>query len=383
MNEGKKYRLLVFHQALAPYRMDFWNHLSRDFDADIYFIYENLIEQKFNQDKLREHLGFEPRYLKHGFRIGDRAFKWGFLPIIRKTNPEVVFTYEYSQTTLFLYLIRKFFSFNYRIYSVCDDSMHLAKSRKGLRESVRKFLITRIDGLIVLNQEVANWYKASYKLKNDPVFFPIVAEDHRFRAALTESVPVSQAYIEQHQLQNRKVLLFVGRLVGIKGLDRVIQAFALIAQKHPDASLIIIGDGPESSRLQELTASISLQDQVLFPGRFEGIPLLAWYNVGQIFVLGSHSEAFGAVINESMLAGEYVLCSRYAGATELVRENLNGNIFDPFDIQQLSEQMHQRLAKVSPIASIGHIRPSGMPVTFLEYYGNFRDHLISQIRMTT
>jgi glycosyltransferase involved in cell wall biosynthesis len=105
--------------------------------------------------------------------------------------------------------------------------------------------------------------------------------------------------------------------------------------------------------------------------------------VGQIFVLGSHSEAFGAVINESMLAGEYVLCSRYAGATELVRENLNGNIFDPFDIQQLSEQMHQRLAKVSPIASIGHIRPSGMPVTFLEYYGNFRDHLISQIRMTT
>jgi hypothetical protein len=71
------------------------------------------------------------------------------------------------------------------------------------------------------------------------------------------------------------------------------------------------------------------------------------------------------------------------GATELVRENLNGNVFDPFDVQQLSEQMHQRLAKVSPIASIGQIRPSGMPISFREYYENFRDHLISQIRLTT
>ena len=136
----KRKKLLVFHQALAPYRIDLWNGLNQYFQADIYFIYGNLLEQKFNQDKLKEKLHFTPQYLNTGFRIGDRAFKWGFLSIIRKKNPDIVITYEYSQTTLFIYWIKILFGFDYQIYSMCDDSMHLANSRKGFRETIRKYL---------------------------------------------------------------------------------------------------------------------------------------------------------------------------------------------------------------------------------------------------
>lgn len=57
-----KKKLVVFHPAIAPYRVDFFNSLNKEFDAIFYFEFGDVLEQSFAQDKLRGRLKFVPHF---------------------------------------------------------------------------------------------------------------------------------------------------------------------------------------------------------------------------------------------------------------------------------------------------------------------------------
>lgn len=63
----KKKKLVVFHPAIAPYRVDFFNSLNKEFDAIFYFEFGDVLEQSFAQDELRGRLEFVPRFLASGY----------------------------------------------------------------------------------------------------------------------------------------------------------------------------------------------------------------------------------------------------------------------------------------------------------------------------
>ena len=59
-------RAIIFHPAIAPYRVDFFNSLNREFEALFYFEFKDALEQSFMQDKLKARLSFVPRFLDLG-----------------------------------------------------------------------------------------------------------------------------------------------------------------------------------------------------------------------------------------------------------------------------------------------------------------------------
>ena len=61
------HRTIIFHPALAPYRVDFFNSLSEAFDAEVYFEFSNPLEQSFDQQALQDRLRFKPHFLRPGF----------------------------------------------------------------------------------------------------------------------------------------------------------------------------------------------------------------------------------------------------------------------------------------------------------------------------
>ena len=93
-------------------------------------------------------------------------------------------------------------------------------------------------------------------------------------------------------------------------------------------------------------------ERVLCVGKKEGRDLYACYNVGQMFVLPSYYERFGAVVNEALLAGCYTLCSSVAGAACLIEPGKNGDIFDPHRLDELVEKLDSALAKCVPLEEI-------------------------------
>lgn len=100
------------------------------------------------------------------------------------------------------------------------------------------------------------------------------------------------------------------------------------------ARFIIAGEGEELDHLKELSAA--LHCNTLFVGRKDGDELCAYYDIADVLVLPSVTEAFGAVVNEALVAGCRVVVSERCGSASIVFED-NGKVINPNDEQSVSK----------------------------------------------
>ena len=123
-----KKKLLIFHPALAPYRIDLFNGLNDEFDTNIYFFRKNPISQKFNIKTLNDQLNFIPKYLTSGFDLfyKERMIRFGYLRKIFLHKPDIILCTEYNLGTFLTTLTAKIFYPNSEVYSLCDDSVDVA-----------------------------------------------------------------------------------------------------------------------------------------------------------------------------------------------------------------------------------------------------------------
>lgn len=118
-----------------------------------------------------------------------------------------------------------------------------------------------------------------------------------------------------------KVILFLGRLHAIKGLDFLIRAFAALHPDLPDARLILAGpDEGDRSRLELLAASLGVAAAVHFPGPQYGVDKLAAYVDADLLCYPSAYEIFGLVPFEALLCGAPVVVSKESGMGQLIAE---------------------------------------------------------------
>jgi len=331
-------KAIIFHPALAPYRVDFFNSLNDSFDARFYFSYDNLIDQKFDQQQLRSQCRFEFRLLDKGLEIGGRSVRAGIFKALRAFKPDIVICSEYSQVTLFVLVLKRMFGFKFKLYTISDDSVDLSAKRSGIRKWLRDTVSQYIDGIIFPSEVVCKWYHQQVN-KNTRLFpLPIVHENSAFRSKLQATLPAAAKTQLKFGLKDSKVFLFVGRLVKIKNVGFLINAFANHLSDKSDAVLVIIGEGEERDSLVILAKERGVESKCLFLGRLEGEALYTWFLIAHCLVLPSYQEPYGAVVNEALLSGCYVLCSRLAGASELIT-TANGAVFDPFNLDELSQQI--------------------------------------------
>jgi hypothetical protein len=208
-----KKKLLIFHPALAPYRIDFFNELADNFDASFYFNLTNVADQKFDQVALKAKCNFQCNYLLNGFDFFGRSFRLGIIRIIKMKNPDIVICSEYGFVTWIVFLYKKLFFKRFKIYTISDDSINNSILRKGIRSFVRNMISKNIDGVIFASDEVCEWYKSNITIKTKTFVLPIIHSDVVFRESLKASLPMANENIQKHKLTGKKILLFVGRLV--------------------------------------------------------------------------------------------------------------------------------------------------------------------------
>lgn len=361
----KQTKILIFHSALAPYRIDYFNVLAKHFDTRVIILYNNNYNQNFNQQKLLAECFFKTEYLNSKILIRNRAC-FGFLKNILKYKPDIVIGGEYSPSAFIPLFWKYILPKKYKMFTICDDSVSIANECKGIRKVLRDFLIKRFDGIFVLSNEVKLWYSNHYDLKYTPIVFPIIREEKNYRTKLLNHISISNKYISDYNLEGYKILLYIGRLAPEKNINAIIQA--LSESENKKVKLVIVGDGEEKKNLIQLCKSLDIQDRVVFPGRFEGAELIAWYNISEIFILASLYEPYGAVVNEALAAGCYVFCSKYAGASTLIKSGVNGEIFDPRIKSELITLINNYIPKVDCLPSeISNIKDNKMETSF-NYY---------------
>lgn len=148
---------------------------------------------------------------------------------------------------------------------------------------------------------------------------------------------------------------FAGRLVGWKGLAVALKALAEPTLRDADLKLLLIGDGPERTRLERLARDLGVCDRVVFHDPVPHGLLPAYYAAADVGVFPSiGDEAFGITIAEAMSCGKPVIASYVGGIPEVVgNEGSCGMLVPPGDPIALSAAMRQLVEDAALRARLG------------------------------
>jgi glycosyltransferase involved in cell wall biosynthesis len=119
-----------------------------------------------------------------------------------------------------------------------------------------------------------------------------------------------------------------------KGQTRIVEAAAVLAETHPGMRFVIVGSGPDASRLAASTrglSAVSLEGQVDNVGDY-----LAAFDV---FVFPSNHEGLGSILLDALYFGLPIVASRVGGIPDIVEEGVNGHLVSPGDVDGLREAL--------------------------------------------
>ena len=325
--KGRKY--VVFHPTIATYRIDFFNSLAKRLNCTIYLLMRKFVNFR-DYDSIEKQFAFVPGYV---FDEGDeriRAFSFRYWKILDKEDPDVVLTFEFGSCPMMIILHKLLKRKKYKIITTCDDSPDIYL-RGRLRHRICRMLCQPfLDDVIYSSDEVCELSRKQY---GKGLYFPIIRRAADARNKYSSLLPLSGRIAADYCLTSKCVIGFVGRLAPEKNIGELIEAFSISAGESD--CLVLIGDGPERQNLESLAKQNNTN--ALFLGRLEGDDLYAWYNLIDILVLPSKSEAFGAVTNEALLAGCVVIVSDRCGSKCLIRNGINGYVYPFGSVSALSD----------------------------------------------
>ena len=156
-------------------------------------------------------------------------------------------------------------------------------------------------------------------------------------------------------VQPKPVLLHVGQMIARKGIAEFLHAAARLQQEGLTFSIVLVGGGRDSAKLQRLAADLRLDNVHFYPAKpAKAMP--AFYRGADALIFPTMTDVWGLVANEAILSGVPVLCSRYAGcAPELFDPEC---IFDPADEKQFVDALRRAVSGELPRADKSRLRSS-------------------------
>jgi len=145
-----------------------------------------------------------------------------------------------------------------------------------------------------------------------------------------------------------RVMLGLGRLVPQKGYDVALHAFAAIRESHPDAVLVIVGEGPERAHLERIRQELGLGESVQLPGRAGDVA--AWLDRAELLLHPARWEGFGLVLLEAMLASLPVVATDVSAIPEIVANDVTGLLVPADDAGALTAAL-DRLVRDPALAT--------------------------------
>ena len=174
---------------------------------------------------------------------------------------------------------------------------------------------------------------------------------------LFQPVPPDEAKLILGLPPDRRIVLFVGRIEPLKGIETLLRAMAQVAPEVPDwredLSVIIIGGavGPglervqaELARLEDLRAELGIEDLVTFQGAKDQDTLVYYYSAAEMVVMPSHYESFGMVALEAMACGTPVVASKVGGLAFSVQDGQTGFLVPERDAEALAAKIRLLLS---------------------------------------
>ena len=226
-------------------------------------------------------------------------------------------------------------------------------AESDIRVEIERRAVRRSDGLVAASEIEASELLRLYDA--DPAKLSIVpcgVDTDVFR-------PIRQVDAREAlgRDQCERLMLFVGRIEQIKGIDVLLDALGLLFKRRPDlrgnVCLVVVGgaldpgdDAPETEKIQELRRLVHehrMEDSVDFIGSIDQPRLALWYSAADLCAVPSLTESFGLVALEAMACGTPVVATRVGGLQTVVEDGESGLLVPPGDHAALAEAIEQLL----------------------------------------
>lgn len=156
--------------------------------------------------------------------------------------------------------------------------------------------------------------------------------------------------IARHRLQDKKLVLSVGRLVSRKGVDMAVKAMTMVLKNRSDVHYLVIGDGEIRAELEQLIEKENLSSNVTLVGKVSDDDLVCYLRTCDLFIMPNRTmpdgdtEGFGLVFREANACGKPVIGGRAGGAVEAVMHGETGLLVDGTKPEEIADAIVKLLA---------------------------------------
>jgi len=292
--------------------------------------------------------------LKHEYDEKERILKVAGIPIgiydyrlssiypvtlinkMKKWNLDVI----HSHTEFGVGILARLFAKQFNIplvhtyHTLYEDYTHyithgyFEKSSKKIVEYLTKFYCDKTaNELIVPTNKIYSLFKEKYNFTKNIHIIPTGIEVDRFFEENVNKKEVEALKKKLGLKKNEFTILFVGRLAEEKNVEFLIEAQKKLVEYDDHIKLLIVGDGPDKQKYEQLAEKLGLKDNIIFNGKaaWEEIPI--YYHASSVFATASTTETQGLTVIEAMAAGVPPLCIDDDSFRGTVTDELNGRVF--------------------------------------------------------
>lgn len=322
-----KEKLLFVTNIPAPYRVDYFNLLSNDFDITVLYEREAAVsrDKHWASEQKRE---FNEFYL-NSFKYGEEySVSFDFIKYFRKYEGKIIVCGYGSWTTrlviIYLWLMK-------RKFCLCVDG-GLSKKEGKLKYLIKKFFINKADLYLTTGNET-NKFLVHYGADPSRCYI------YPFGSLKNSEIQCIDYSIENKIVQKKtyrdrkKIILFVGQFIYRKGIDILLNADRIINNDMVD--IYIIGGVPTREYI-DMVEEYKLKN-VFFINFKTKQQLLEFYKISDVFVLPTREDIWGLSIIEAMSFGLPIITTyNCVAGKELINNGYNGFLVKSDDYEELA-----------------------------------------------
>jgi len=255
---------------------------------------------------------------------------------IAKKYAKVVITFRDAMSFSFGKLQTKRYLESFDAHTTWLDHLKQAKKRwNPFRELIIKYYLGYVDKKFAVSKALKKALEQN-GIKNVEVIHS---------GALVDSWRVDEGEVarlrQQYNLENKKVVLFGGRLSEAKGGFKALEALALIVKELPDTILLVMAKIDKNTEtVKERANELGVGEHLVFTGWIEREKTKLIYCLAEIVLVPSICfDAFPRIVLEASASGKPVVGTCYGGAPEVIVDGVTGYVVNPFDVKIMAEKI--------------------------------------------
>lgn len=348
MNTKNNLKIIFIHNSITWYRTPFFKKLNEI--INVKFLFTKVLQRNEDYKGINtdynelESLDYE--IINNKFNIA-----WKSINYIMKNDYDLVLvtvlddkyqTFEALMCSIIAKIRRKKVAYFWERW---DTSKNLVPMNNRIRSFKTKLLFKILQKFVdtyIVPGRKAREYFINSGIKDEKLF---IAPDASY-VDFNNSVDIRK---ENKISQNKKIILYFGRLLEYKGVDILIKAFSILEKNMNNVFLLVCGDGIFKEKCMDIVSELDVEN-ICFTGSIQPELRGAYYSQCNLFVLPNKGnkgqrEVWGLSINEAMSVGKPVITTTSnGGGYDLIINNFNGNIVKHDNVQELYDAMYNILS---------------------------------------